>query len=268
MVARYQKLKREGWTLRVHPDYTGPEFVALCSPEGKRNNPAFEVVRDSRNTLLFRFRWNGKTFYHKEFKSPAFVRQLRKWCRAFYQIRIAGMLKRKGLECPDVICAGRKGTRIFCVYEGIIADGNAPSVYRRIAEGSEKRISEQDFLYQFGRFTGTMHRKRVAHGDYQWGNVLVQFGGSELRFVLIDNDRTSTLTGRIYWYRLRNLIQFMHAADYIPETSWQWFWNGYTEGYCKSLRWKSLIERTVRKRVAQRRRESAARREARKGLQS
>lgn len=260
---KMQKLKRDGWTLRVQSDYAVPEFVALCSPEGKRDNPEFEKIRDSRNTLLFRFHWNGKTFYHKEFKSPTFGRQLRKRFRAFHQIRVVRALRRRGLNCPDVLCAGRKGIRIFCVYEGLAADGNAPTLYRRIVDGSETRISAEEFLRQFGLFTGTMHRRRVAHGDYQWGNVLVRFADDGLRFMLIDNDRTSALTGLIYWYRLRNLIQLVHAADYVPAAHWEFFWRGYTEGYRKSLRWKSLIERTVRRRVAQRRLESAERKGAR-----
>ncbi len=260
---RYRKQTQAGWNLRVHPDCT-KDFVGLCCLEGKQAHPAFETVRNSRNTLLYRMVWNGTAFYHKEFKSPTRGRQLRKWYRAFHQIRIAAMLKRKGLNAPAVICAGRKGSRIFCVYEGIAADGNAPTVYRRIAAGSETRIPAEEFLRQFGRFTGTMHRKRVAHGDYQWGNVLVQFAESGLKFVLIDNDRTSALTGRIYWYRMRNLIQLMHAADYVPEDSWQYFWNGYAEGYPRIGLWRSAVERYVLNQVARRRQSSAARKGAAK----
>jgi tRNA A-37 threonylcarbamoyl transferase component Bud32 len=255
---RYRKQEENGWNLRVRPDCT-PEFVNLCCCDGKSAHPSFETIRNSRNTLLYRMVWNGRVFYHKEFKSPTRGRQLRKWYRAFQQIRVAGMLKRKELDCPEVFCAGRKGLRMFCVYEGIAADGNAPSVYRRITAGSETRISAEEFLYQFGRFTGTMHRRRVAHGDYQWGNVLVRFTDKGLKFVLIDNDRTSAFTGRIYWYRLRNLIQLMHAADYVPDGHWDAFWVGYMESYPKGLLWKPLIERAVRKRVAQRRRKSADR---------
>jgi tRNA A-37 threonylcarbamoyl transferase component Bud32 len=264
MRVRYEKQKKDGWDLRIHPDYTAPEFVALCSPEGVRSRSGFEKIRDSRNTLLFRFNWNGKTFYHKEFKSPTPGRQLRKRFRAFHQIRVVAALRSRGLVCPDVLCAGRKGTRIFCVYEGIAADGNAPGIYNRIVQGQETRMTSGDFLYEFGKFTGTMHRQRVAHGDYQWGNVLVQFAGNTPSFVLIDNDRTSTLTGLIYWYRLRNLIQLMHAADYVSEDDWKQFWVGYTKSYSRGLRWKPLIERMVQKRVAQRRQESAKRR----GIQS
>ncbi|MFA6172996.1 MAG: lipopolysaccharide kinase InaA family protein [Kiritimatiellales bacterium] len=256
---KYSKQKIDGWELRVHPEYTDPKFTALCCCEGKWTHPSFEKVRDSRNTLLFRFKWDGKTFFHKEFKSPTQGRQIRKWFRAFQQIRVAGALRKRGLSCPGVFCAGRKGTRIFCVYEGILAEGTAPAVYRQIVQGSEKRISEEDFLTQFGRFTGTMHLKRVAHGDYQWGNVMVQFTETGLRFVLIDNDRTSIVTGLLYWYRLRNLIQLMNATDYIPATSWKWFWNGYAEGYSRIGRWQPAVERYIQKRVACRRQATAAR---------
>jgi tRNA A-37 threonylcarbamoyl transferase component Bud32 len=255
---RYRKQNKNGWNLRVRPD-CAPNFVELCCCDDKPSHPAFETVRNSRNTLLYRMAWNGTVFYHKEFKSPTRGRQLRKWYRAFQQIRIAAMLKRKGLDCPEVFCAGRKGSRIFCVYQGIVADGNAPSVYRRIVAGAETRISAEEFLHQFGRFTGTMHCKRVAHGDYQWGNVLVQFAEKGLKFVLIDNDRTSALAGLIYWYRLRNLIQMMHAADYVPNEHWAVFWAGYTESCSKARCWKPLIEQTVRNRVACRRQKSAER---------
>lgn len=263
MDLRYSRQKQGGWTLRMHPDYTLPEFTELCCCEDKPGRPEFEKIRDSRNTRLFRFKWNGKVFYHKEFKSPSRLHQFRKRLRLFHQIRLAAALQRRGIGCPAVLCAGRKGMRIFCVYEGVAADGNAPGVYRRIADGSETRLSEEQFLRRFGRFTGEMHRKRIAHGDYQWGNVLVQFSGNEPRFVLIDNDRTSFLTGRVYWYRMRNLIQMMRAADYVPVQSWEWFWAGYAEGCPRAGRWKPLIERFVRKRVAERRQASAARRAAR-----
>lgn len=261
---KYSKQKIDGWKLRVHPECTDPQFTALCCCEDKRTHPSFETFRDSRNTLLFRFNWNGKTFYHKEFKSPTRGRQLRKWFRAFLQIRVVEALRCRGLACPDVFCAGRKGTRIFCVYEAIEADGNAPGIYKRIIQGLETRITAGDFLYEFGKFTGTMHRKRVAHGDYQWGNVLVRFDGNTPSFVLIDNDRTSAVIGLIYWYRMRNLIQLMHAANYIPDEDWEKFWIGYTESYTRGRRWRSLIERLVRTQVTRRQKESAKR----KGVRS
>lgn len=256
---RYRKQNSDGWKLRVYPEYADPEFTALCCCEDRQTHPAFETLRNNRNTQLCRMVWNGRVFYCKEFKSPTRWRQLRKWFRPFHQIRIVAALQRRGLGCPAVFCIGHKGLRAFCVYEGISTDGHSAEVYGRIIQGLEKRISEKDFLYQFGRFTGTMHRKRVAHGDYQWGNVLVQFTGKGLRFVLIDNDRTSTLTGRIYWYRMRNLIQLIRAAGYVPASSWPWFWNGYAEGYPGIRYWRPAIEQYVMKRVARRRQASAVR---------
>lgn len=256
MAERYLKKICGGWHLRVHATCNDPAFVDLCLIEDKETHSAFTEIRETRNTRLFSFEWNGQLFFHKEFKSPTFGRQLRKRFRPFIQIRTAEMLSRKGLLCPTVFCAGRKGIRLFCVYEGMDSDGDVPEVYQRILEGRETRIAKDDFIKEFGRFSGMMHRARVMHGDYQWGNVLVRFVPGGLRFILIDNDRTSALTGQVYLYRLRNLVQLIYAADSYLKVDWHYFWQGYALAYGKSVRWLPMIERAVWNRVDRRRQAS------------
>lgn len=242
---RYQKIKRDGWLLRVTPDVAESGFIALCCCEDKHARSEFEKIASSKNAHLFRFRFQDRSFYHKEFISKGFLKQLRKVSRPISQIRVSLFMKRVGIRCPSVFCSGRKGLRVFCVYEDLAVEKDAYRFYQQIQRGEESRISTGNFFFELGRFAGFMHKKGVVHGDFQFSNILAGFDDGQLQFALIDNDRTVRRPVWLYGYAVRNLHQIWHAMSPLPVEFRDRFLNGYLE----EIPWLAGCRNRLRRRL-------------------
>lgn len=255
MKSECKKLRKNGWRLVLEgiPDATG--FAELCCIDPKESNPLFAAVNCSKSTKVFRFEWQGKAYYYKEylFRNPWKHRKILQ--RGKHLMHIADLLHDAGFETPCLVCHGRSGMRVFVVSE----DADAPdSVYDVLMDKSATGAPDiQRFRYLFGQEIGRLHAAGFVHGDLRWGNILVKEAASEQPvFIFIDNDRTRKYRKIPASRRLRNLVQIKYPGSLLdkPESDWDRMWEGYVAGNPEVRKnraaWRRRVDARNSKRVA------------------
>ncbi|MCP4681368.1 MAG: hypothetical protein GY864_03445 [Desulfobacterales bacterium] len=230
----YVKYKYDGYRLKVLPDCIDIELLGLCCQEKLPENDRCQRVNSSVEARVYRFKYNGRVYYHKTFRPRSSMEPIKNFfngSRATRGLRGHRLLNNNGFSAPEVAMIGHKGRHNFMVTASV---DNAMDLYEYVFDIAE--MNEDDFsnkklelIEQFGRLVGQLHAKRIIHGDLRWGNVLITKDESgENLFWMIDNERTFQYPVLPPVKRLKNLVQLnMTVTGAISRTDRMRFFMRY-----------------------------------------
>lgn len=250
-----RKIQSNGWVLEVDDVADATAFADLCCADPKESNPAFKAIHCSKATKVFRFEWEGRTYYYKEFFFRNLWKHRKIMRRGTHLKRIADLMAESDFETPRIVCHGRSGFRVFVVSEAANAD---ESVYAILMEKSDAPVPDLPrFRFLFGKEIGRLHSAGFVHGDLRWGNVLVRGAETEQpNFVYIDNDRTQKYRSIPAHQRIKNLVQIKYPGSLLdkPESDWDAMWEGYVSGNSEvradAESWRRRVDMKNARRVA------------------
>ncbi len=231
-----------------------PGFVEMCCTEPKEESAGFERIARSHNrTQVWRFSYDGKNYYYKEYFFPGLCKLLKDMFRGFWNeraARIHAQLEAAGFATAHVAATGKKSWRRFMVTEEIT--GHEPiRLFRRSLNEAEK----PKLMRQYGTTIGRLHRCGFSHGDLRWGNILVADKDEVREFVLIDNERTkfyrSGIPTRLC---IKNLVhtRFSGVSEGLTEEEWQTFYKAYCGAFPRAQRKRIPWEREMKRKLKQR----------------
>lgn len=242
----------KGWIIKSSmPD----EFIHLCGTEPKGESTGFERIgRSHDRTLIFRFTYDDKGFYYKEYFFPGWYKLLKDLFRGFWNERAArvhAQLEDAGFSVAHVAAIGKKGWRRFMVTEEIFDSEPIRQFFR--SSSAEERVG---LMKQYGETIGRLHGCGFSHGDLRWGNILVKEHGGIYQFVLIDNERTQ------FYHRgipvrlcIKNLVhtRFSGLAEGMTEEDWHHFFDAYCSAFPRGQKnreaWADETGRKLKQRI-------------------
>lgn len=182
-----------------------------------RSLPGYTETRKGkiRKSYTYRFDLDSKRLFCKivRAKSPlALVKDLFRPSRARNVWQQTKRLQERGFAVPRLVAFAERKTGPFVVESLLLneeVENAIPlSEYLRIHCCQPGKHRERwRFVRQLGEFVGRMHHQGIAHGDLRLNNLLVQSTSDGVRFVLIDNDRTTISPHQRERLFLKNLQQ-------------------------------------------------------------
>jgi len=240
-----------GWSVQS----SMPErFVALCCTEPKDKSAGFEqIARAHDRTRVFRFSYDGRNYYYKEYFFPGVYKLLKDLLRGFWNeraARIHAQLEEAGFAVAHVAATGKKGWRRFMVTEEI-SGHKTIKLFRRALNEEER----PELMQEYGAMVGQLHRRGFSHGDLRWGNILVADKDGAYEFVLIDNERTKFHRNGIPTRLcIKNLVhtRFSGISEGMTDDEWQTFYKAYCSVFPRAQRKRMSWEREMRRKLKQR----------------
>ena len=172
----------------INPDFKNFEAFVENIPESFRSEENF--IRRGRNEIKI-VNVDGTDLVVKYFKRITLANRLiyatiRK-SKAQRAYEHSEKINRKGFKSPEPVAyidVYRRGTLDMSFYVSLYTDYKpiVPLFYLPI-DKAEAAIKS------FARYTFRLHRAGIFHGDYNMGNVLYSFNGSDYDYSLIDNNR-------------------------------------------------------------------------------
>ncbi|NOY54260.1 MAG: hypothetical protein GXP58_11715 [Deltaproteobacteria bacterium] len=202
-----------------------------------------EKVASSRYAKVVRFKAETggevKYFFYKEF----LFRNLRdrlsvlvRSSRAKRALMGSLILIDHGFDTASPVCVGEE-RRLGIVVRSIFVTEAVPDVTELAAyldrdlPGRDAAwiVRKRNFLKEYGRVIGRLHREGIFQGDLRERNVLVREGDPP-KFFLIDNERTRRYRNLPDRKRLKNLVQAnMYAFKGVTRTDRVRFFCAYLE---------------------------------------
>lgn len=218
----------EGWKVQAVPLLLDDEILKACclAPEGTAE--CFHPVNSSKNTMVFRFTWQGRDYYLKHYLFMNWRRYFSLRRKVEHLPRIADQLRQSGFHTPAIVCIAFRGRRMFSVSEAVEADCSVKDLYLENPEA--EALDAARLRTCFGREIGRLHASGFVHGDLRWGNILVKGCDTDApEFIYLDNDRTRRYGRLPARARIRNLVQihFPEILNANPPSDWKEFWSGY-----------------------------------------
>ncbi|OPZ99371.1 MAG: 3-deoxy-D-manno-octulosonic-acid kinase [Planctomycetes bacterium ADurb.Bin412] len=203
-----------GYQIRILRKYNQELLVKLvCEGPGRREG-LFTPVNSSENSRVFYFEWQGKGFYLKQYLRRNWLEYLKEIFRGSRSERTRknhAMLAQYGFAAPCIVMTGWNGDIDFAVSESIASFLNL----RRYVEKLGRELPAAEFCHRkkqltrdLGHTVGSLHQKRISHGDLRWGNIHVDDTEEDrFRFWFIDNERTIRHVFPAQRIRVKNLVQ-------------------------------------------------------------
>jgi len=236
MVADYVDCHFGKYHLKAKAGCCPTPFLELCcgETEAKAGN-AWEPVASSLSAAVFRFEWEGRSYYYKRYLERGWLEAVKArvfGSRAERTWRGGLLLEENAFATPEVVIAGWRGAECFTVTRAVVGAMGLTQYLRRMKArtGSGARYAAWRVEEELGRMMGRMHRCGIIHGDLRWGNVLVEGGPENLRFVLLDNERTRRYRRAPRRKILKNLVQLNMIPNLtLSRTERMRVWRAYRE---------------------------------------
>lgn len=203
------------WELLARDIGLKEAFLERCCHHPKTESDAFHPVTCGKDSEVYRFEFEGRSFFFKEFLSRGWqdrIKDMFRDTRAVRAFRGELILTEAGLNAPPILLIGERTGSNFMVTEEI---PDATNLYFMVTEPEKYPLPPHQFAKQLGELIGTLHANGISHGDLRWGNILWNGTGESLAFYFIDNERTvkySRLPDRV---RFKNLVQMAMSADHL-----------------------------------------------------
>ncbi len=174
----------------------------------------FTAVNSSENSRVFYFEWQGKGFYLKQYLRRNWLEYLKEIFRGSRSERTwknHAMLAQYGFAAPCIVMTGRNGDIDFAVSESIASFLNLRRYVEKLGRelpAAAFRCRKKQLMRDLGHTVGSLHQKRISHGDLRWGNIHVDDTEKDrFHFWFIDNERTVRHVFPAPRSRLKNLVQ-------------------------------------------------------------
>lgn len=234
MVADYVDCHFGKYHLKARAGYCLAPFLELCCGEtGAETGNTWEPVASSAFAAVSRFEWEGRPYYYKRYLERGWLEAVKArvfGSRAERAWRGGLLLEENAFATPEVVVAGWRGAACFAVTRAVVGGMGLEQYLRRMKArtGPEARRAAWRVEEELGRMVGRMHKDGIIHGDLRWGNVLVEGEPENLRFVLLDNERTKRYRRAPRRKILKNLVQLNMIPNLaMSRTERMRFWRAY-----------------------------------------
>jgi tRNA A-37 threonylcarbamoyl transferase component Bud32 len=255
--------ENSGWIIRAGAEWRRTEIFKACHAAFSVPDERFQPVDSSLSTAVFRFEWQGRSYYLKHYLFKNWPKHLRSRAKIRRLSGMVELMNRAGFHSPEIVCSAHKRKKMFSVSVAADADCSVHDLYTKNGAGIVADMAR--FRELFGREIGRLHAAGFVHGDLRWGNVLVKNPDSEHpEFVYLDNDRTRRYRKIPAAGRIKNLVQihFVEVLRQHPASHWDEFWKGYCAANPDAAEresfWRNRVERKAMVRVKRQMEKTAA----------
>jgi len=219
--------RHNGYRLRVLPAFIAREFLDKCCRRIETEDGDCRHVPTSPQARIFRFRHNGKWFFHKTFNARNMLERPKSWARGTRAHRCArahALLTENGFVAPKTIMVGQNGPHNFMVTAAVSDCISLGAFLQTRLSRAQKNAT----LERLGRLVGKLHAARIIHGDLLCGNILLSGDAHRFEVYFIDNERTKRHFIVPPRQRLKNLVQLnKYSSPGISNTGRMRFFNAY-----------------------------------------
>jgi len=260
----YVALRFLGYNLRVLQEYHDKTFLEICCHGSSNAKVPFLPNHCSELAKVFRFEYQGETFYYKSFLLKNWQERLKnvfRCSRAERAFKGHLLLQENGFNAPCINVVGVKNNSNFIVSQAV----NGISAYTIFTQMCAPAMSKEKkvIISQFALIIGRLHKLGILHGDLRLGNVLVELSDtSQTRYFFLDNERTVRYRKLPKHKRLKNLVQINISLDSIAtKTDRLRFFNSYLTENPELIplkkQWLAHIIHKTEQRIARRTRHHA-----------
>ncbi len=241
----YVRHQINGWDVLIRQGYSLQDAEAIISADGKActNQNRFKRVLSSNFTRVYRSTANYKdeqrNIYLKDHLFRGlfdFIKYLFRVTRAKSSFDASILLRQNGFNAPEPFVLMEKIAGPFRTDSVLVTDEIEDSV--RLNQYLQDSVGENNFdsvrlkrqiISKLGDLVGRLHRCGISHGDLRVGNILVQKNAGQIKFFLIDNERTRKYKKIRLRLRLKNLVQVNMFRHRITDTDRMRFIKSYAK---------------------------------------
>lgn len=255
----YLRYNFQGFHLTVFKESAKTDFLELCCRGPSSANLCFTKVPSSDYTEVYSFKYMGRQYYYKAFLNRNRLEPIKIFfhkSRAERALRGYLLLYKNGLHTPRIVVVGKKAQFNFMVSEAILS----PSVLKNFFQKKsttlflkEKIAKRREAITELGNTIGKMHSMGICHGDLRWGNIMLDRSDPcRIRYVFLDNERTTSYLFLPARKRLKNLVQLNMAYNdiIISATDRLRFFQAYLSHNPKLIPRKKIWIRQILKKTA------------------
>ena len=239
----YFRHRINGWDLLIRRGYSVQDAEAVISADGKActDQNRFKRVFSSDFTRVYRSTANYQGTQHDVYIKDYlfrglfdFIKYLFRTTRARSSFNASIILRRNGFNAPEPFVLLEKIAGPFRTESVLVTDEIKDAV--QLHKYLQDLAGKNDFdsirkkrrtISQLGDMVGRLHGCGISHGDLRLGNILVQENTGQIKFFLIDNERTRQYKKIRFRLRLKNLVQVNMFRQSITDTDRMRFVRSY-----------------------------------------
>ncbi len=241
----YVRHQINGWDVLIRQGYSLQDAEAIISADGKActDQNRFKRVHSSSFTRVYRSTANYQGEQHKVYLKDYlfrglfdFIKYLFRTTRAKISFNASILLRQNGFNAPEPFVLMEKIAGPFRTDSILVAEEIEDSIqlHKYLQGLAEKNDfdsvrQKRQIISKLGDLVGRLHNCGISHGDLRLGNILVQKNTGQVKFFLIDNERTRKYKKIRFRLRLKNLVQVNMFRQSITDTDRMRFLTSYAK---------------------------------------